>query len=66
MPNYNYKIVIKADKTPDGEHARRYNAPENNEVTIVVVGENFENRDIIIHRRNETIQRVSETHRLCV
>lgn len=63
MPTDDYTIVIRADKTPTGEHARRYNAPTINEVAIVIVGEEFDNRDIIIHRRNDTIQRVAETHR---
>ena len=55
MPSNNHKIAIKADKTPAGQHVRRLNAP-----TIVVVGEN---RDIVLHRRNNQLQRVSETHR---
>lgn len=60
MPSDNHKIVIKADKTPARQHARRFNAPTVDEVTIVVVGEN---RDIVLHRRRSQLQRVSETHR---
>jgi hypothetical protein len=63
MPSDNHKIVIRADKTPAGQHARRFNAPTIDEVAIVVVGENLENRDIVLHRRNDQLQRVSETHR---
>lgn len=63
MPADDYAIVIKADKTPAGQHPRRYNAPSIDEVAIVIVGEQFEARDIIIRRRNDTLQRVSETHR---
>jgi hypothetical protein len=63
MPSDNHKIVIKADKTPAGQHAGRFNAPTIDEVAIVVVGENVENRDIVLHRRNDQLQRVSETHR---
>lgn len=63
MPADNYKIVIKADKTPVGQHERRYNAPTINEVAVVIVGEEFNSRDIILQRRNEEIQHVSETHR---
>lgn len=64
MTSDDHKIVIKADKTPAGEHERRFNAPTLNEVAIVVVGENLESRDIVIQRRNgNTLQRVSETHR---
>ncbi|GBP20084.1 hypothetical protein EVAR_13856_1 [Eumeta japonica] len=51
MPSDNHKIVIKADKTPAEQH-RRFNAPTTDEVAIVIVGENVENRDIVLHRRN--------------
>lgn len=63
MPSDNHKIVIRADKAPAGQHAGRFNAPTIDEVAIVVVGENLENRDIVLHRRNDQLQRVSETHR---
>lgn len=63
MPTDNHKIVIRADKTPVGEHTRRFNAPTIDEVAIVMVGENLEARDIVLHRRNDRLQRVYETHR---
>lgn len=63
MPTDDYKVVIKADKTPVGQHERRYNAPTIDEVAIVIVGDEFESRDIVLHRRNNNIQRVAETHR---
>ncbi|KAH0815078.1 hypothetical protein GEV33_007712 [Tenebrio molitor] len=62
MPSDNHKIVIRAVKTPAGQHARRFNAPTIDAVAIVVVGENLENRDIVLHRRNDQLQRVSETY----
>jgi hypothetical protein len=58
----NHKIVIKDDKTPAEHYARRLNAPTIDEVDIVVVGENLENRDIVLHRRNNQLQRVFKTH----
>lgn len=63
MPSNNHKIVIRADKTPAGQHARRFNAPTIDEVAIVIVGDEFQPRDIVLHRRNDQLQRVSETHR---
>ncbi|GIY91362.1 hypothetical protein CEXT_192531 [Caerostris extrusa] len=42
-----YKIVIRADKTPSGEHAGRFNAPTV-EVAIIMVGDPVDNRDIKI------------------
>lgn len=63
MPSDDHKIVIRADKTPLGEHARRFNAPTIAEVAIVIVGDQFQSRDIVLHRRNDQLQRVSELHR---
>ncbi|XP_022818060.1 uncharacterized protein LOC111363010 isoform X1 [Spodoptera litura] len=63
MPTDNHKIVIRADRTPFGEHARRFNAPTIDEVAIVILGDQFQSRDIVLHRRNEQLQRVSELHR---
>ncbi|VEN40881.1 unnamed protein product, partial [Callosobruchus maculatus] len=40
-------ITIRADKTPVGQHTRRFNAPTIDEVAIVVVGDSSENRDIV-------------------
>ena len=63
MPADNYTVVVRADRTPVGQHERQYNAPTIDEVAIVIVGEEFNSRDIILHRRNGDVQRVSETHR---
>ncbi|UYV61805.1 hypothetical protein LAZ67_1006674, partial [Cordylochernes scorpioides] len=53
----------RADKRPIGQHRRQFNAPTIDEVAIVIVGEEFNSRDIILHRRNGGVQKVSETHR---
>lgn len=53
IPSDNYKIVIRANKAPAGQHAGRFNVPTIDEVAIVVVGENLENRDIVLYRRND-------------
>ncbi|XP_076251520.1 uncharacterized protein LOC143190840 [Rhynchophorus ferrugineus] len=45
------------------QHTRRFNAPTIDEVAIVVVGENLESRDIVLHRRNDQLQPIKETHR---
>lgn len=62
MPSDNHKIVIRADKVPGGQHPRRFNAPTMDEVAVVIVGDEFNSRDIVLHRRNMQLQRVSETH----
>ncbi|GFV41445.1 ATP-dependent DNA helicase [Trichonephila clavipes] len=63
MPADDYAVVIRADKRPVGQYERQFNVPTIDEVAIVIVGEEFESRDIILHRRSGDIQRVSETHR---
>ncbi|GFU75467.1 helitron_like_N domain-containing protein [Trichonephila clavipes] len=60
MPADDYAVVIRADKRPVGQHERQFNAPTIDEVAIVIVGEEFESRDIILHRRSGDIQRVSK------
>ncbi|GBP75003.1 hypothetical protein EVAR_82421_1 [Eumeta japonica] len=63
MPSDDHKVVIRADKRPEGEH-ESFNAPTLNEVAIVVVRENLETRDIVIRRRDcSNLQRIYETHR---
>lgn len=63
MPSDDYTIVIKADKAPAGEHAGRYNAPTMDEVAIMIAGDQSAPRDIVLHRRNTDVKRISETHR---
>lgn len=63
MPSDNHQIVIRPDKAPPTEHSRRFNAPTIDDVAIVIVGEQFQQRDIVLQRRNEQLIRVPETHR---
>lgn len=63
MPSDNHQIVFRPDKAPTTEHVGRFNAPTINDVAIIVVGEPHQQRDIILQRRNNTLVRVSETHR---
>ena len=65
MPTDTQKIIIYPDKTPNGEHLRRYNAPTINEVAIVMFGDQFLPRDIILQKRNARLTRISETYRCC-
>lgn len=63
MPRENHKLVILADRTPSGEHERRYNAPLINEVAAMVCGEQFASRDIVFQTHDNTLIRVSDTHK---
>ena len=63
-PSEDFKVVIRADKTPLGEHPRRYNAPEVPEVAILLVDDQHERRDIVIQSRQDgPLQHICETHR---
>ncbi|XP_075437913.1 LOW QUALITY PROTEIN: uncharacterized protein LOC142476424 [Ascaphus truei] len=63
MPTDDYQVIIRADKTPVGQHERRFNAPQINEVAIVIAGEQFNTRDIILQRRGQSLTHICETHR---
>ncbi|GBP33121.1 ATP-dependent DNA helicase pif1 [Eumeta japonica] len=45
----NYKIVIRADKRPAGQHERRFNAPQTNEVAVVIVDNECSSRDLLFN-----------------
>ncbi|UYV61785.1 hypothetical protein LAZ67_1006539 [Cordylochernes scorpioides] len=57
-----YRVIIHSDKLPPEEHERRYNAPTTNEVALLMVGQEFGPRDIVLHCRNNLTQRISEIH----
>ncbi|XP_044592065.1 uncharacterized protein LOC123270186 [Cotesia glomerata] len=57
MPSDSHNIVIRADKTPAGEHARRFNSPTTDEVAVVIVEENLQSRDIVLRRRDNKLKR---------
>lgn len=58
-----YRVVISTDKKPAWGHARRFNEPLTGEVAVVIVGNKFDRRDIILEKKNSPLQRVAETHR---
>lgn len=58
MPSDDYKIIIKADKTPIGQHRRQFNTPTTEEEAIVIVAKELNSRNIILHRKNGDIQKV--------
>ncbi|UYV62945.1 hypothetical protein LAZ67_2002573 [Cordylochernes scorpioides] len=63
LPSDAYRVVVNADRTPPGQHPRRYNAPTANEVAVVLAGNQFGSRDIVLHKRDNLLQHVSDTHR---
>ncbi|XP_045453744.1 uncharacterized protein LOC123663048 [Melitaea cinxia] len=61
VPDYN--VVIHASRVPDGEHRGRYNAPSTSEVAVVIAGQQFDKRDIVLRSRDENLHKISELHR---
>ncbi|XP_044595860.1 uncharacterized protein LOC123272904 [Cotesia glomerata] len=59
----NHAIVINPDKTPAGEHIRRFNAPVVDDVAGIMVGDCTAAREIVIRRRNNNLQFIADTHR---
>ncbi|XP_054715564.1 uncharacterized protein LOC129225044 [Uloborus diversus] len=55
--------MIHADRMPANAHKGRFNAPSANEVALMIVGQQFQQRDIILESRNAKQQRISELHR---
>ena len=63
MPTDEYAVVMRPDKAPNGQHAGRYNVPTSSEVAVVMVGEQFNTRHIVIQRRNGALRRIPDTNR---
>jgi hypothetical protein len=60
-----YQIVIRADRTPAGQHPGTFNAPTaSGDVAILIVGEQTQSRDIVISYRNtQQMTHIAESHR---
>ncbi|GIY13553.1 helitron_like_N domain-containing protein [Caerostris darwini] len=63
LRNDNLQIVIRAHKTPSGEHAGRFNAPTVEDVAIIMIGDPVDNRAIKITRRDSTVHVIPDLHR---
>ena len=60
-PDFN--VVIHANRVPAGQHIGRYNAPSTSEVAVVIAGQQFDKRDIVLRSRDDRLQKISELHR---
>ncbi|KAG8131067.1 hypothetical protein E2320_017795, partial [Naja naja] len=56
-----FKVVINANWKPSGEHCSHFNAPMAAEVAVLIVSQDFEKRDIVLHSRDNRLLRISET-----
>ena len=58
-----FQVIIHADRKPPDAHRGRFNEPAANEVAILIVGQTFEKRDIVLHSRDNRLQKINEIHR---
>ncbi|KAL8572016.1 hypothetical protein ACOMHN_038374 [Nucella lapillus] len=56
-------VTIRADKRPQGEHERRFNAPVTDEVAVVLLDKQHGSWDIVLKQRSGHLDRIPETHR---
>ncbi|XP_013922463.1 PREDICTED: uncharacterized protein LOC106549361 [Thamnophis sirtalis] len=57
-----FQVVINSDRKPSGEHRGRFNAPMTTEVAVLIVSQDFEKREIVLHIRDNRLLPISETH----
>ena len=58
-----YRVVIRADRVPQGQHQRTFNAPSGNDVAAILPEGQEGYRDIVLSNRDSTIKRITEIHR---
>ena len=61
MPDY--RVVIRADRVPRGQHERTFNAPSGNDVAALLPEGQEGYRDIVLSNRDNRIKRITEIHR---
>ena len=58
-----HRVHIRAEDPPRGQHPGRFNAPTVNEIAVIMVGDEYGKRDILLQKRTNQLQRVCDTHR---
>ncbi|XP_014790107.1 uncharacterized protein LOC106883568 [Octopus bimaculoides] len=58
-----FTVVLDAEKRPANDHSGRYNAPNCNEIAIVLGGEQHNPRRIVLSCCDQTVKRINETYR---
>jgi len=59
----NVKIVNDETKRPLGEHSRRYNSPLSDEISVLMLNDATNNRDIVLRYRDGGLKHILELHR---
>lgn len=57
------KFVLRKDKKPHGEHERRWNLPDKNEIAIISLNESHESSDVLLRTKDDgPLHRISDYH----
>ena len=56
-------VLINENKRPSREPARRYNSPVGDEIAVLMPYDNVNNRDVVLHYRDDGLRHISELHR---
>ena len=57
------KFILRKDKRPAGEHERRFNLPDKNEIAVISINESKEPADVLIRMRDDgALHRIPDTH----
>ncbi|GBL89921.1 hypothetical protein AVEN_28151-1, partial [Araneus ventricosus] len=65
-PTEDLQIVIKADKKPIEGSERVFNTPALNEVAIIIAGNDFEERDIVLTMCSNELKNICGTQITCL
>jgi hypothetical protein len=60
------KVFICADIKPSREHERKFNAPTTSEVGLILVGEDFPSRNIVIQDKEDRLQFINEWNSISI
>lgn len=55
-----FKGIIQDDKRPHNEHPGRFNVSTSNESAILIIGQEFDTRDIVLDSRGGSLKIISE------
>ena len=56
-------FILRKDKKPHGEHERRFNLPDKNEIAVISLNESYESADVLIRMKDGgPLRRIPDTH----
>lgn len=62
-PRSEQRIVLRSDNIPQDEHPGRFHLPASEQVAVLMVDGEYNQRDIVLRAKDNRLQRIYETHR---